>query len=229
MLADCARGARIKDYGARKMPDLRIMIVADDTLSRAGLAALVSNQPGLLVTGQAASGDLAASAGVYLPEVMLWDLGWDPTGGLARLAGWHDDPGLAALPLVALLPDAARAAEAWGAGARGLLLRDVAAQRLAAALQAAARGLAVLDPALAGALVATREQAPIAPAESLTPREIEVLRLLAEGLPNKAIARRLAISEHTVKFHVNAILGKLGVESRTEAVVRATRLGLVLL
>ncbi len=65
--------------------------------------------------------------------------------------------------------------------------------------------------------------------EELTPRELEVLRLLAEGLPNKTIAQRLDISEHTVKFHVNALLGKLGVASRTEAVVRATRLGLVFL
>ena len=66
-------------------------------------------------------------------------------------------------------------------------------------------------------------------AEDLTPREHEVLQLLAEGLPNKAIARKLGISEHTVKFHINAILGKLGAGSRTEAVVLATRLGLVLL
>ena len=65
--------------------------------------------------------------------------------------------------------------------------------------------------------------------EPLTPRELEVLRLMAEGLPNKTIAARLEISEHTVKFHVNTILGKLGVASRTEAVVRATRLGLILL
>jgi DNA-binding NarL/FixJ family response regulator len=67
------------------------------------------------------------------------------------------------------------------------------------------------------------------PIEELTPRELAALRLLAEGLPNKTIALRLGISEHTVKFHVNAILGKLGVASRTEAVVRATRLGLILL
>jgi two-component system, NarL family, nitrate/nitrite response regulator NarL len=87
----------------------------------------------------------------------------------------------------------------------------------------------VLDPALAGALVAARTELPALPVEALTPREVDVLRLLGEGLPNKAIARRLGISEHTVKFHVNAILGKLGASSRTEAVVRATRLGLILL
>jgi len=67
------------------------------------------------------------------------------------------------------------------------------------------------------------------PVEELTPRETEVLQLMADGLTNKAIAQKLSISEHTVKFHVNAILGKLGVQSRTEAVVRATRLGLLLL
>ncbi len=70
---------------------------------------------------------------------------------------------------------------------------------------------------------------PDAPAEALTPREREVLQLLAEGLANRAIAQRLAISEHTVKFHVNAILGKLNAQSRTEAVVRAARLGLLIL
>jgi two-component system, NarL family, nitrate/nitrite response regulator NarL len=219
------------------MPDLRVMIVAEDTLSRAGLAALLGNQPGLLITGQvAAGGDLAGSVDVYRPEVVLWDLGWDPSASLVRLVNWRETAGLAQVPLVVLLANIERAAEVWGAGVRGLLLREAGAERLAAALQGAAEGLVVLDPDLAGALVATRDHArddaspPLTPlAETLTPREIEVLRLLAEGLPNKAIARRLAISEHTVKFHVNAILGKLGVESRTEAVVRATRLGLVLL
>jgi two-component system nitrate/nitrite response regulator NarL len=72
-------------------------------------------------------------------------------------------------------------------------------------------------------------RADFGPVEELTPRELEVLRLMAEGLPNKTVALRLGISEHTVKFHVNAILGKLGVSSRTEAVVHATRLGLILL
>jgi DNA-binding NarL/FixJ family response regulator len=69
----------------------------------------------------------------------------------------------------------------------------------------------------------------VAPSDPLTPREQEVLQLLAEGLPNKVIAQRLTISEHTVKFHINAILGKLGAQSRTDAVVRATRSGLLLL
>ena len=137
-----------------------------------------------------------------------------------------------------LLPDALHATAAWQAGARALLLRDAGTPRLAAALVALAQGLTILDPTLDQALLKVvtspssplwHEDTPPAPAEDLTAREREVLRLLAEGLANKTIAHRLGISEHTVKFHVNAILGKLGVESRTEAVVRATRLGLILL
>jgi DNA-binding NarL/FixJ family response regulator len=130
---------------------------------------------------------------------------------------------------VVLLADEAQAAEARLAGARGLLLRDTGAERLATALAAAAQGLVVLDPSLAASLLASRDPSSSTLVEDLTPREQEVLRLLAEGLPNKAIALRLGISEHTVKFHVNAVLGKLGAQSRTEAVVRATRLGLILL
>ena len=87
----------------------------------------------------------------------------------------------------------------------------------------------VLDESFVSALL--RDAPPPAPdlVESLTPREIEVLQLLSQGLPNKGIAQRLGISDHTVKFHVNAILGKLGVQSRGEAIVQAVRLGLVTL
>jgi two-component system nitrate/nitrite response regulator NarL len=90
----------------------------------------------------------------------------------------------------------------------------------------------VLDESFAAALLGDLRDAPATAAdlpESLTPREAEVLQLLTQGLPNKGIAQRLGISDHTVKFHVNAILGKLGVQSRGEAIVRAVRLGLVAL
>jgi DNA-binding NarL/FixJ family response regulator len=103
---------------------------------------------------------------------------------------------------------------------------------LAAALTAVASGMVVIYTGIADAWLPRALQA--APSlngevEALTPREAEVLNLIAEGLPNKTIAIRLNISEHTVKFHVNAILTKLGAQSRTEAVVRATRLGLIAL
>ncbi len=91
------------------------------------------------------------------------------------------------------------------------------------------QGLVVIDPAFPLAVVPARGEAADVAAEELTPREVEVLQLLVEGLPNKQIAQRLSISEHTVKFHVDAILGKLGAHSRTEAVTRAARLGLIIL
>jgi two-component system nitrate/nitrite response regulator NarL len=87
----------------------------------------------------------------------------------------------------------------------------------------------VWDKALAATLLPFRQEAPALLTEPLTPREHEVLQLVAEGLPNKTIADRLHISEHTVKFHINALMGKLGAQSRTEAVVRASRLGILLL
>jgi DNA-binding NarL/FixJ family response regulator len=208
--------------------DLRVLIIADDALARAGLAALLNTEPGLIVAGQAAAADdIEAAVAAHRPDVLLWDLGHDPEGAASRLAGRGDDH-----PVVALLPEAGFGRSAWAAGARGLLLRDAAPGQIGAALAAAALGMTALSPEVAADLVGAVEPpapSPGAPIEPLTPRELEVLRLLAEGLPNKVIARRLAISEHTVKFHVNAILGKLGVDSRTEAVVRATRLGLIFL
>jgi two-component system, NarL family, nitrate/nitrite response regulator NarL len=216
--------------------DLRVLIVADDPLVRAGLASLLAAAPDCLVVGQAASADdLPSTVETYRPDVVLWDLGWNPGAPLEELAEVAPLMG----PLVLLLPDEAYAAAAWSAGARGLLRRDVEPARLAAGLAAATNGLGVVDPAFIATVAPVtaddetvsraRSHGSFTLAEELTPRELEVLRLMAEGLPNKTIAIRLGISEHTVKFHVNAILGKLGVGSRTEAVVRATRLGLILL
>jgi DNA-binding NarL/FixJ family response regulator len=133
------------------------------------------------------------------------------------------------LPLVILLPDPTYIVDARAGRPHGLLLRDASVEKLVAALNSAAQGLVTLDPVFIDALLPPAQPAPTPPVETLTPRELEVLQHLAEGLPNKAIARRLDISEHTVKFHVNAIRSKLGVQSRTEAVVRATQLGLILL
>lgn len=205
---------------------LRVLIVANDPLARAGLATLLEGQPACTLVGQV-TGEAATltELDIYQPEVVLWDLGWDPEATLDHLASLSQ----AELPVVALLPDEIYVTEAWAAGARGLLPRDIKADKLVAALLAAAQGLATIEPEWSAALLPDRSLQPPPPAEELTPREREVLQLLAEGLANKAIARRLDISEHTVKFHVNAIMSKLGAQSRTEAVVRATRLGLILL
>jgi two-component system nitrate/nitrite response regulator NarL len=208
------------------MVDLRVLIVAGDPLARAGLATLLADQAGYAVVGQVAGDEtLPGELAVYRPDVLVWDLGWDPALALERLVSLGD----AAPPVVALLPEEAYAAEAWIAGARGLLFRNANVDQLLAAVTSVAQGLVALDPALAAALLPTGHLSEAPLVEEMTPRELEVLQLLAEGLPNKVIAQRLSISEHTVKFHVNAIFGKLGAQSRTEAVVRASRLGLIIL
>jgi len=214
--------------------DLRILILADDPLARAGLAALLAQQPGCQVTGQApANADPAAEIDAARPDVVVWDLGWTPEDALERLAELGAPGG--ALPVLALLPggDAAAslASQAWRAGARGLLNRNAAPEAILAAAHSLAAGLIVLERGLASDLLlpAAPDSAAASLVEPLTPRENQVLQLLAEGLTNRAIAQRLAISEHTVKFHVNAILGKLAAQSRADAVMRATRLGLILL
>lgn len=212
------------------MSDLRLLIVAADPLVRAGLATLLSGQAGVQIVGQVDAGQtLPAEIDIYQPELIVWDLGWDPAGSLALLEELAGDQELDGVPVLALIPDEEPAGLAWSAGARGLLFRDVTAPRLLAAIQAITQDLAAVEPALmAGLMVSASFEEP-APAEDLTPRELEVLQLLAEGLANRAIAQELAISEHTVKFHVNAIMSKLSAQSRTAAVVRATRLGLILL
>lgn len=212
------------------MDDLRVLVMAADPLARAGLATLLAGEPGCMVVGgEPADADLVAVAELYRPDAVLWDLGWDPEpeleSSLERLGGLTE----VGLTAVVLLPDEAHAAEVWAAGASGLLFRDADAGLLMAALRAAVIGLVTLDPALAPAGLFQREQDAERLIEELTPRELEVLQLLADGLTNKAIGQQLGISDHTVKFHVNAILGKLGAQSRTEAVVRATKLGLIIL
>jgi DNA-binding NarL/FixJ family response regulator len=202
----------------------KVLIVASDPLARAGLATLLADQPGCTVVGRVAEETgLAAALDVYQPDIIVWDLGWEPD--LVNLPDFKEPD----LPVVVLLPDETHAAEVWTAGVRGLLLRDAGVERLLAAIQAAYQDLVIVDPTLAPVLLSTRDPDYVRPIEELSPRELEVLQLLAEGLPNKAIARRLNISEHTVKFHVNAIMGKLGAQSRTEAAVRAARMGLILL
>ena len=199
-------------------------MVADDPLARGGLAAIVRSQ-GFEVVGPA-SADEAGRAALFSPrpDLVVWDVGDDVATLTDRLKEWEPE----GLPVVALVADEPGAVEALGAGAQGALFRSVEPERLVAALHAAANGLVVLEEAMATAL-RPRPLAASPPAEALTRRETEVLQLLSLGLSNKEIASRLAVSEHTAKFHVNAILGKLGAQSRTDAVVRAARMGLLIL
>jgi DNA-binding NarL/FixJ family response regulator len=205
---------------------LRVLIVGDSPLARAGLAGLLNTQAGIEVVGQvAADSGLTSSLAVYRADVVAWDMGWEASRSLDFLSEVRE----VAPPILALFNDSADIAAIYEAGARGLLLEDVGGEQLTAALYAVSRGLLVLNPLLALPSLSSVPSANNSAADALTPRELEVLALVAEGLPNKVIASRLGISEHTVKFHVNSVMSKLGVQSRTEAVVRATRLGMITL
>ncbi len=212
------------------MADLRLFIIADDPLARAGLSALLGDQGDWEVVGQSSAGEsLAAEVDRLRPDVIVWDLGWEPEEQLAILSEILADGDQSDPAIVTLLSDEEQVGVLWSAGVRVMLSRDLSTDSLFAAIKAAANNLAVLDPVLLNSFAPAAIVDEPDLAEDLTGREIEVLALVAEGLSNKAIAQRLSISEHTVKFHLNAVMGKLGVQSRTAAVVRATRLGLIAL
>jgi two-component system nitrate/nitrite response regulator NarL len=205
--------------------DLRVAVVAADPLARRGLSALLGREPGLVVAAQLAGDEDGVDVLRQDADAAVFDLGAGPRPPLDQLGRAAQ----AGVPVLALVHDEDVAASALAAGARAVLFRDAAPDRLAAALRAVHAGLLVLDDGLAAQALRPPPSAIPTLLEPLTPRESEVLQLLAQGLANKAIAERLGISDHTAKFHVNAILGKLGAKSRTEAIVQAARLGLVIL
>lgn len=218
----------------------RVLVVAESAIERAGIEALLARDAALTVVGRATLGAGGAPLAQQVEEL-------DPDVVVAALSGGGDDEGpdtpVEALARVVaggraalvLLSDAGGAwpAEALRAGARGLLPRDAGAEALAAAVNAAAAGLVTLHAdavAALGAEAATLAAVtpPVAAnGQELTPRETEVLRMLAEGLGNKQIAGRLGISEHTVKFHLASIFTKLRASTRTEAVMLGARRGLI--
>jgi two-component system nitrate/nitrite response regulator NarL len=198
----------------------RLLLVGEDALARAGLRA-VAEGAGLRVVGDVAPSEIDEVAGDEA-DAVAWDVA--PRGspdGLRALA--------ARLPVVALVWAEEQAGEALAAGARAVLLRDRLEERLLPAVTAAVAGLLTVDEAVADSVLRPRLAPAQALVEPLTARELEVVQLLAEGLTNRRIGERLGISEHTAKFHVNSILGKLGASTRSEAVAQAARLGLVLL
>ncbi len=213
----------------RREYPLTVLIFADDSLTLRGLAAILAQEPATIAVPVESVAQLTQDT-VADADVLLWDLGWDPVATGSGKA-WKTLTELIedGLPAIAILPDSEAAGVVRQIGVAGILPRSVRARQLHAALHAAAAGLMVTDPALTNPLRMPSPSFVLPLPEPLTPREQEVLYLLAEGLTNRAIGVRLDISENTAKFHVQAVLGKLGVGSRTEAVVQATRLGLLTL
>lgn len=201
----------------QQQEDVRVLVVSEDPLARGGLAGLLGAEAGVSLAGQVPPSP-ASLANAPGHDVRAWDLGIDASAGLERLRAVDR----ASAPVVALVASDEGAFEALAAGARGAISRDADGPRLVAALRATAQGFVVVDDAWAPTLL-QRPASP--PPNGLSPREQEVLHLLAEGHANKIIADRLGISDHTAKFHVNSIFAKLEATTRTEAVVRALRRG----
>jgi NarL family two-component system response regulator LiaR len=206
---------------------IRVVLVDDHAVVRQGLKMYLGLDPGIEVVGEAANGrEAVARARELGPDVVLMDLLMPVLDGVAATAPIaSEQPGVAVVALTSAL-DHERVVGAIRAGAVGYLLKDASADDLCRAIQAAAAGQVQLSPEAARALV-REPPAPPPAAQLLTDRERQVLVLLARGLANKEIGRALGVGEQTVKSHVSSLLAKLGVQSRTQAALRATQIGLI--
>src|SRR5580700_10992390 len=200
------------------------VVVADDQSAvREGLVLLLGTLPGITVAGEAADGDAAVQlVATVQPQVVLMDLnmpGCDGVAATARITAEH--PGTRVVVLTTYADDESIIG-ALQAGALGYLTKEATRAEIGRAVHAAAAGQAILDPGVQQRLLSAAARAPGAPAddgeEDLTPRESDVLRLIAEGKSNREIARALYVSEATVKTHVNRIFAKTGSRDRTQAV-----------
>jgi len=215
---------------------IRVLVVDDEELVRTGLRLILDSEPDIAVVGTASDGRQAvAEVRRLCPDVVLMDIrmpGLDGLEATRRILTEPDVPPCRVVILTTFDVDE-HVYEALRAGASGFLLKDVPAAQLAHAIRVAAAGEALLAPSVTRRLIAAfaRPAAPapvtVAGLSELTPRELEVLTLLAEGLSNAEISTRLFVGEATVKTHVARILTKLGVRDRVQAVIAAFRSGLV--
>ena len=217
------------------MIQYRVFVIAASPVVRAGLSAVVASSPKLTVVGSASDVDALTTESEQLqPDVVLLDVSgnfqefiWE------KLLSSQQQQDLSAMIVLADV-DSTDFEAALRAGIRGILPSTSTELEIVAAVEAIALGLVVLHSDTIESLFplkesSVRQKATANPVQALTPREIEVLDMLGSGLGNKAIAKHLNISEHTVKFHVSSIFQKLSVSKRTEAVAVALRLGLIML
>lgn len=204
---------------------IRVLVADDHAVVRAGIVALLGSEPDITVVGEAADGEQAVEKALALrPHVVVMDVRMPGlTGDVATARIREREPAVAVLVLTTYESDASILA-AIEAGASGYLLKAAPADELIAGVRSVAAGEVALSPAIAAQLV-TRMRTPAPP--TLTPRETEVLRLVAEGLSNRAIGERLFVGEATVKTHLLRAFEKLGVNDRTRAVTLAMERGLL--
>jgi two-component system, NarL family, response regulator LiaR len=204
---------------------IRVVIADDHRVVRDGLRYLLSQEPDVEVAGEAGDGrQTVAIVAATRPDVLLLDLYMPELDGHAVLAALHDAPHWPAVVVLTSATDDEHLVRAVRAGATSYLLKTASAEHVIAAVRDAAAGTASLSPALLTRLTqALRRPPPPDPLEPLSPREREVLRLIARGHSNRQIARDLAIGEQTVKTHVSSILTKLGLQDRVQAAIFALR------
>jgi DNA-binding NarL/FixJ family response regulator len=213
---------------------IRILVADDHQVVRAGFAALLDTQPDFSVVGTAQDGAEAIAIGRELrPDVVLMDVRMPGTDGIEATRVLAGEPGRPRVLILTTFDLDDYVFEALRAGASGFLLKDVTAERLFDAVRVVAAGDALLAPAVTRRLISefARLRRPPRARQALrvlTPRETEVLTLVAEGLSNQQIAVRLVVTEETVKTHVSRVLHKLGLRDRTQAVIAAYESGLVI-
>jgi DNA-binding NarL/FixJ family response regulator len=203
-----------------------VVLADDQRVVREGLASLLGLLPDIEVVGTASDGEEAIALVERLrPDVVLMDLRMPRCDGVAATRRLREQGSTTKVVVLTTYADDRSVVEALRAGARGFLTKDAGAEEIARAIAAVVRGDAAIDPAVQHHLVAAVAAQPELP-DGLTPREGEVLTLIAQGLSNGEIAARLFVSEATVKSHVNHLFAKTGVRDRAQAVSYAYRQGL---
>jgi DNA-binding NarL/FixJ family response regulator len=213
---------------------LRVLIAEDENLVRQGIRKLLELDSRIEITAEAADGEEALTLiAETKPDVVLLDVRMPRLDGLGVLRALQQKPDAPPCLVLTTFDDRSLVLEAIREGAKGFLRKDVSLSQLVGAIETLVAGGTCLQPAVTESLLrglhASSSQAAPAPAmiETLTPREVEVLRLLAAAYTNREIAEALGAAEGTVKIHVSNILGKLGARDRTQAVLRSLEMGLV--
>mgnify|MGYP001455890720 CR=1 FL=1 len=214
---------------------VRLLVVDDQRLMREGLRTLLEMEPGVTVAGEASNGQEALEAyAQLLPDVALMDVRMPVMDGVEATRRLRERWPAARVIILTTFDDDEYVFEGLRAGAAGYLLKDVSIQELVEAIHTVMAGGVLIEPSVARKVVAefARLAAPVArPApnldEPLSERELDILRLLAQGMTNREIAQRLYLAEGTVKNYVTHILGKIGARDRTQAALRGRELGLL--